>query len=133
MITRLDHFVLTVASIQATCDFYARALGFEAATWNGRTALHFAGHKINLHEAGHEFSPHARVPAPGSGDFCLVTEEPVERIAERLAEQGIAVEEGPVVRTGARAPLRSIYLRDPDGNLVEVANEEPDAPSDVAV
>ena len=133
MITRFDHFVLTVASIPETVAFYEGALGFRAVTDNGRTALHFAGHKINLHEAGREFEPKAKRPTPGSGDFCLVTEEPVETIAARLTESGVAIEEGPVARTGTRAPLRSIYCRDPDGNLVEVANEEPDAPSDVAV
>ena len=125
MIIRFDHFVLTVRSIEATVAFYARALGFRAETANGRTALHFAGHKINLHEVGHEFAPHARVPADGSGDFCLVGDEPVDALKARLEAMGLVVEEGPVPRTGARAALRSIYLRDPDGNLVEVANEAP--------
>ena len=123
MITRLDHFVLTVRSIPDTCDFYARALGFEPVTAGGRTALHFAGHKINLHEAGHEFAPRAGVATPGSGDFCLLSDEPVAETARRLESLGIAIEEGPVARTGARHPLLSIYFRDPDGNLVEVANE----------
>lgn len=132
MITRFDHFVLTVASIDETVAFYEK-LGFQAETTNGRTAVHFAGHKINLHAVGHEFSPHARVPTAGSGDFCLVTEEPITDVAAKLTALGIAIEEGPVARTGARAPLASIYLRDPDGNLVEIANEEADAPSDVAV
>lgn len=123
MIIRFDHLVLTVRSIAATAAFYERALGFRPETADGRTALHFAGHKINLHEVGHEFEPKAEKPVAGSGDFCLVADEPVERIKERLAGLGIDVFEGPVERTGARAPLRSIYLRDPDGNLVEVANE----------
>lgn len=132
MITRFDHFVLTVASIDATVAFYEK-LGFEAETSNGRTAIHFAGHKINLHEIGHEFSPHARVPAAGSSDFCLITEEPIMDVVAKLTGLGIVIEEGPVARTGARAPLASLYMRDPDGNLVEIANEEADAPSDVAV
>lgn len=123
MIVRLDHFVLTVRSIAATSDFYAKARGFEAITVDGRTALHFAGHKINLHEAGHEFEPKARAPTPGSGDFCLISDEPVADIAARLERLGVSVEEGPVARTGARHPLVSIYVRDPDGNLVEIANE----------
>lgn len=123
MITRFDHFVLTVRSIQASADFYAKALGFEVETAQGRTALHFAGHKINLHEVGREFMPHARAPAPGTGDFCLISEEPIAAVRERLIGLGIAIEEGPVARAGARAALRSIYLRDPDGNLVEIANE----------
>jgi len=120
---RLDHIVLTVRSISATVDFYARALGFRAETVEGRTALHFGEHKINLHEVGREFSPRARLAAAGTGDFCLTTAEPVEVIAERLRAQGIAIEDGPAARTGARSPLWSIYFRDPDENLVEVANE----------
>lgn len=124
MIERIDHFVLTVASIPATAAFYERALGFRTVTFGaGRTALAFGEHKINLHEAGREFDPKALRPMPGSGDFCLTTREPVESIAERLQNLGIAIEEGPVERTGARGPLISLYFRDPDGNLVEVANE----------
>ena len=88
----------------------------------GRTALAFGPHKINLHEQGKEFEPKARRPMPGSGDFCLIATEPVEAIARHLGALGIAIEEGPVPRTGARGPIRSIYFRDPDGNLIEVAN-----------
>ncbi len=123
MITRLDHIVLTVRSIAATSAFYADALGFRVETSDGRTALHFAGHKINLHEVGHEFEPKATRPVQGSGDFCLISDEPVEAVRDGLVARGIAVELGPVDRTGARSALRSIYLRDPDGNLVEIANE----------
>lgn len=122
MIVGLDHLVLTVASVEATIAFYRRALGLEAVTFKGRFALQIGDQKINLHEAGAEFQPHARAPTPGSGDLCLLSDEPVEAVAERLERQGIAVEEGPVARTGARSPLRSIYFRDSDGNLVEVAN-----------
>ena len=128
MITRFDHFVLTVTSIDATVAFYAK-LGFEAETANGRTAIHFAGHKINLHEVGHEFEPKAARPTPGSGDFCLCCDEPVGAVQARLEARGIAVEVGPVDRAGARSALRSIYIRDPDGNLVEIANEVRPAPS----
>lgn len=129
MITSLDHIVLTCASVPETARFYADALGFRIVVQDGKTALHFADHKINLHQVGYEFTPHARVPATGTGDFCLISDEPVEAVAARLAGLGIAVEEGPVERTGARGMLRSIYLRDPDGNLVEVANEVGPAPT----
>ena len=123
MITGLYHIVLTVRSVEATIAFYQQALGLGVVAFKGRFTLQIGDQKINLHQAGQEFSPHARAPTPGSGDLCLLSDEPVEAVAERLSRQGIAVEEGPVPRTGARAPLRSIYFRDPDGNLVEVANE----------
>lgn len=121
----LDHFVLTVADIEATVAFYTRHLGMEAVRFGaeGRVALTFGAQKINLHRAGAEYEPHAARPTAGSGDFCLLAETPVEEIAAALEAAGIEVEEGPVARTGARGPLRSIYLRDPDGNLVEIANE----------
>ena len=124
-VVKLDHIVLTVASIEATCAFYTQALGFALREQNGRFALHFGPHKFNLHQAGHEFEPKARHPVPGSGDVCLVSDEPVEALAERLAALGITIEEGPVARVGAVHPLLSIYVRDPDGNLVEVSNERP--------
>lgn len=124
LVERIDHIVLTVASIPATAAFYEKALGFEVFTSeDGRTALTFGEQKINLHQVGREFEPKAKRPTPGSGDFCLITTEPIEEVAERLRSQGIAIEEGPVARTGARAPLVSIYLRDPDQNLIEIANE----------
>lgn len=122
MIDRIDHFVLTVADIEVTCDFYSRALGFKVVTFGqGRKALEFGRQKINLHQAGHEFDPKARRPVPGSADFCLVTERPLEDVVAQLRAEGITIEEGPVSRTGAMGPMTSIYLRDPDGNLVEVA------------
>lgn len=124
MILGIDHFVLTVRSIEATCAFYERALGVVPVTFaGGRKALALGPHKINLHEAGREFEPKARVPTSGSGDFCLLADEAVEDIAARVSGLGIAIEEGPVDRTGARGPICSIYFRDPDGNLVEVANQ----------
>ena len=120
---RLDHFVLTVRSIDETVDFYRRALGLEAVTFgDGRRALQIGAQKVNLHQAGHEFEPKARLPTSGSGDFCIVTDEPLGAVMERLERHGIPIEEGPVGRTGAVGPLLSIYVRDPDGNLVEIAN-----------
>jgi catechol 2,3-dioxygenase-like lactoylglutathione lyase family enzyme len=121
-IDRLDHLVLTVADIDATVDFYTRVLGMEAVTFGaGRTALAFGRSKINLHRAGHEFEPKARRPTPGSADLCLIAEGPLERVIEDLAEHGVPIEEGPVERTGATGPIRSVYFRDPDLNLIEVS------------
>ena len=121
----LDHLVLTVADPKATARFY-EALGmearsFEAADGSVRRALFLGAQKINLHVAGAEFAPHARVPAPGSADLCILMEGTVEGIAEALAEADIAVEQGPVERSGATGPITSLYLRDPDGNLIELS------------
>lgn len=122
MISGLDHFVLTVASVEGTCAFYQRILGFERVDVAGRpTALVFSGQKINVHEAGREFEPKARRPTPGSADFCLITNRPLDELCAVLAANGVAVEVGPVKRIGARGPMTSVYFRDPDGNLVEVA------------
>ncbi len=124
LIDHLDHLVLTVADIDATVAFYTRVLGMEAVEFGGgRRALAFGPSKINLHEAGREFEPKAERPTPGSADLCLITLDPIEQVRRELAEAGVAVEEGPVGRTGARGPLLSVYLRDPDGNLVEISNE----------
>ena len=122
-IDRLDHLVLTVADIDATIAFYSRVLGMSAVTFaGGRSALAFGAQKINLHRAGHEFTPHARTPAPGSADFCLITTTPLADAMAEVRACGVAIEEGPVKRTGATGLLESFYFRDPDGNLVEVSN-----------
>lgn len=121
-IDRIDHFVLTVKDIEATCRFYARALGMRRVEFEGRVALAFGRQKINLHRAGHEFEPKASKPTPGSGDFCLITETPLAAVVEHLASCGVAIEKGPTTRTGATGPILSVYFRDPDGNLVEVSN-----------
>lgn len=119
----LDHLVLTVADVETTCRFYETALGMRRIEFApGRWALHYGASKINLHQAGHEFTPYAARPTPGSGDLCFLTATPVAEIAKGLAEIGITVEEGPVARTGAAGELLSVYLRDPDGNLIEIAN-----------
>jgi catechol 2,3-dioxygenase-like lactoylglutathione lyase family enzyme len=121
-IDRLDHLVLTVADIDATVDFYTRVLGMDAVTFGaGRTALTFGRSKINLHRAGHEFEPKARRPTPGSADLCLIAEGPLEQVIEDLAVHGVPIEEGPIERTGATGPIRSVYFRDPDQNLIEVS------------
>ncbi len=122
-ITGLDHIVLTVGSIARTCDFYQRALGAEVITFGeGRTALQLGANKLNLHEAGNEFEPKAAAPTPGSGDICLITNAPLAEVEQHLRAQNIAIEDGPVSRTGARGPIMSLYIRDPDGNLIEIAS-----------
>ena len=124
LVSRIDHFVLTVASIDATSTFYERALGLETVTFaGGRKALTFGEQKINLHQHGAEFVPHARTIAAGSCDFCLTTTVPLDEIIAHLKSAGVEIEEGPVPKTGARSKLRSVYFRDLDGNLVEVSNE----------
>ncbi|MEP3280498.1 MAG: VOC family protein [Stappiaceae bacterium] len=121
-IDRIDHFVLTVASIEATCDFYTRVLGMDVIDFaGGRKALSFGNQKINLHQRGMEFDPKAAHPTPGSADFCLITSAPLETVIAHVTGCGITIEEGPVSRTGATGPIQSIYLRDPDDNLVEIS------------
>ena len=128
-IDRLDHLVLTVKNIPATCDFYSRALGMEVVTFGeNRKALAFGSQKINLHEAGHEVDPKALRPTPGSADLCFITQEPVSRIIEHFNRLGIEIIEGPVRRTGALGPIESVYFRDPDGNLIEISNYLDQAP-----
>jgi catechol 2,3-dioxygenase-like lactoylglutathione lyase family enzyme/GNAT superfamily N-acetyltransferase len=118
----IDHIVLTVADLARTIDFYERALGMRAVTFGqGRRGLAFGRQKINLHVAGREFVPHARVPQPGSADFCLIVPGPLDDAIARLAAAGVPVELGPVEKIGATGPLSSVYVRDPDGNLVEIA------------
>jgi catechol 2,3-dioxygenase-like lactoylglutathione lyase family enzyme len=122
-IERIDHIVLTVRDIEATCAFYSSVLGMEVVRFGGgRTALRFGEQKINLHEAGNEFEPKALRPTPGSGDFCLITEVPLGEVVAHVRACGVAIVEGPARKTGAIGPIESIYLRDPDGNLVEVSN-----------
>lgn len=118
----IDHIVLTVASIPATCEFYARVLGMKVVTFGqGRKALSFGWQKINLHEAGKEFEPKAARPTPGAIDLCFIVDGTLEAAAAHLRTQGVTIEEGPVARTGALGPIRSLYFRDPDGNLIEVS------------
>ncbi len=123
IIQRIDHFVMTVRDIDATCDFYAKVLGMDVATFGaGRKALVFGTQKINLHAAGKEFDPKALRPTPGAVDVCFITENPLEGVIKELHSLGVVIEEGPVKRTGATGDILSVYLRDPDGNLVEISN-----------
>ncbi|WP_028450550.1 VOC family protein [Chitinibacter tainanensis] len=124
MIASLDHWVLTTGDLARCLTFYQQ-LGLRAVEFApGRWALHFGQQKINLHEAGAEISPHARYPQPGSQDWCWLVSEPLAQVQARLQALGIAIEQGPVRRQGAGGPLWSIYLRDPDGNLLELAEQD---------
>lgn len=120
-IAALDHLVLTVASIDETVAFY-EALGMRAESFGDeRLALRFGGQKINLHQAGEEFEPHALRPVPGSADLCFLVEGSLDEVAGVLADAGVAIELGPVEREGAAGTLESLYVRDPDRNLVELS------------
>lgn len=126
-LTGLDHLVLTVADPKATVAFYCDVLGmvaevFHPADGSTRTALTFGSQKINLHPAAAPFDPKAAQPLPGSADLCFLTEVPLADWEAHLARLGVAVIDGPVRRTGATGPILSLYLRDPDGNLIEVSN-----------
>jgi len=126
IIDHIDHFVLTVASIEATCAFYSRVLGMEVVRFESmgtpRVALAFGTQKINLHQADAVPDPNVLKPTPGSADFCLITKTPMEEVRAHLARENVAVILGPVQRTGATGKLLSVYIRDPDLNLVEIAN-----------
>ena len=122
-IAHLDHLVLTVADIETTVGFYTRVLGMQLVTFGeGRKALAFGNQKINLHQAGREFEPKAERPTPGSVDLCFIVATPLDRVIAHLETQGVSIIEGPVQRTGATGPIRSVYLRDPDQNLIELSN-----------
>lgn len=123
----LDHLVLTVANVRATRGFYERVLGMEAerfvpADGSTRWALKFGVQKINLHQTGAEFEPKAGRVMPGSADLCFLSETPIPEWQAHFAREGILVEEGPIRRTGATGPILSLYVRDPDDNLIEVSN-----------
>ena len=122
-IDHVDHFVLTVADVEATVAFYSRVLGMtDVAFGAGRRALAFGTQKINLHAAGREHAPRALRPTPGSADFCLITRTPLADAMAHVRGCGVPIEEGPVTRTGATGTITSFYFRDPDANLVEVSN-----------
>lgn len=121
-IERIDHIVLTVKDLEETCQFYSRVLGMKVVTFGeDRRALAFGGQKINLHQHGKEFEPKAKTPIPGAIDLCLITETPIEDVVAHLQSVGVAIEQGPIQKTGATGPILSVYFRDPDGNLIEVS------------
>ena len=122
-IDRIDHIVLTVHDLERTIAFYSRVLGMEPVTFaGGRRGLAFGRQKLNLHQAGREFEPKALAPAPGTIDLCFISETPLADVIARLKAEGVVIIEGPVDRTGALGPMKSVYFRDPDGNLIEVSN-----------
>jgi catechol 2,3-dioxygenase-like lactoylglutathione lyase family enzyme len=124
MIDHLDHLVITTAHLDECIDFYTRVLGMKLEKFaGGRLALKFGEQKFNLHVKGKEFEPKATHPVPGALDFCLIAAMPLDQVIRHLAVCGVAVEAGPVSRTGATGPILSVYFRDPDGNLVEVSND----------
>lgn len=132
-ILRLDHLVLTVEDLDTTVRFYEAVLGLEARAFDaGRTALHFGDQKINLHEVGKLIEPRAAQATVGSADLCFVTDTPIAAVLERLADEGVTVEKGPVAQTGAEGPMTSVYFRDPSGNLIEVANYDETPPREPA-
>lgn len=122
MIDHLDHLVLTASNADATQDFYVRVLGMQLETFGaGRMAFKFGNQKINLHIRGHEFEPKAHLPVPGALDLCFIASIPLDQVIERLAEAHWPIVEGPILRTGATGPIRSVYVRDPDLNLIEIS------------
>ena len=126
MIDHLDHLVLTTIDLTACKDFYTRVMGMRLETFgNGRVALRFGSQKINVHERGHEFEPKAHLPVPGALDLCFIASIPLEAVIAHLKAETWPIIEGPVLRTGATGPIRSVYVRDPDLNLIEISEQVP--------
>jgi catechol 2,3-dioxygenase-like lactoylglutathione lyase family enzyme len=124
MIDHLDHLVLTATDAEATQDFYVRVMGMQLETFGaGRMAFTFGHQKINLHIRGHEFEPKAHLPVPGALDLCFIASIPLDQVIERLAAANWPIIEGPIQRTGATGPIRSVYVRDPDLNLIEISEQ----------
>ena len=122
-IDAIDHVVLTVRDLDRTCEFYQSVLGFEVVTFGaGRRGLRFGRQKLNLHVHGKEFEPKAQHPTPGSVDLCFITSTPLDDVRRELGEKKIPIEVGPIERVGAVGTLLSVYVRDPDQNLIEIAN-----------
>lgn len=126
MIDHLDHLVLTTAHEEACIRFYVDVMGMSLESFGaGRKAFRFGNQKINLHVKGHEFEPKAQLPTPGSLDLCFIASVPLDEVTARLARQGVPILEGPVMRTGATSRIRSVYVRDPDLNLIEISELSP--------
>jgi catechol 2,3-dioxygenase-like lactoylglutathione lyase family enzyme len=126
MIDHLDHLVLTTTNEQACTRFYVDVMGMTLETFGpGRKAFRFGNQKINLHVKGHEFEPKAQVPMPGSLDLCFIASVPLDDVIARLKDKGVPIIEGPVMRTGATSRIRSVYVRDPDLNLIEISELAP--------
>ncbi len=124
MLHHIDHLVLTTSQKEKCIDFYARVLGMKLETFGqGRIAFKFGEQKINLHIKGQEFEPKAHLPVPGALDLCFISSIPLEEVIAHIQNCGWKIAEGPVKRTGANYPIRSIYLRDPDLNLIEISEQ----------
>ena len=122
MIKSIDHIVITTADLECCLDFYTRVLGMELERFGeGRLALRFGDQKFNVHPPGFNAGIKARVPTPGSLDLCFLASVPLDEVVARLRAHNIPIEEGPIERTGARFAIRSVYVRDPDGNLIEIS------------
>ena len=124
MIGKIDHVVLTTRDLDRCLDFYTRVLGMRVERYgDNRIALRFGDHKFNVHPPGFNAGIKARIPTPGSLDLCFLANRPLDEVIAHLKEQKVEIEEGPIVRTGARFPIRSVYVRDPDGNLIEISEK----------
>lgn len=122
MIKSLDHIVLTTRDLERCVAFYTKVLGMQLETYGqGRVALKFGEQKFNIHPPGFDAGIKATTPTPGSLDLCFLADCPLDQVIARLKQHDIPIEEGPVVRTGARFSIRSVYVRDPDGNLIEIS------------
>ena len=125
MIDHVDHIVLTTRDLAGCMNFYCDVLGMKAEKFQTptetRLALKFGNQKINVHEWGREFTPRAHVAAPGTLDLCFIAAIPLEQVIENLKKGGVPILEGPVMKTGATSKIRSVYVRDPDLNLVEIS------------
>lgn len=122
MIDHLDHLVLTTVDVQACTDFYTRVMGMQLETFGaGRLAFRYGNQKINVHVRGHEFEPKAHLPVPGALDLCFIASDSLEAVIAHLEQAQWPIIEGPVKRTGATGPILSVYVRDPDLNLIEIS------------
>ena len=122
MLASVDHIVLTTRDLERCIDFYTRVLGMTLERYGeGRIALRFGDHKFNVHPPGFNASIKAHVPTPGSLDICFLADRPLDEVVARLKACDVPIEEGAVTRTGARGPIRSVYVRDPDANLIEIS------------
>ena len=124
MIRSVDHIVLTTRDLERCLDFYTRVLGMRIERYGAnRIALRFGDHKFNVHPPGFEAGIKARIPTPGSLDLCILADRPLDEVIAHLGRERVPIEEGPVNRTGARFTIRSVYVRDPDGNLIEISEK----------
>jgi catechol 2,3-dioxygenase-like lactoylglutathione lyase family enzyme len=124
MIRSIDHVVLPTRDLERCLDFYTRVLGMQVERYGeNRIALRFGDHKFNVHPPGFDAGIKARVPTPGSLDLCFLADRPLDEVISRLGRENVPIEEGPIRRTGARFTIRSVYVRDPDGNLIEISEK----------